>query len=387
VTVELSARSVTPFPFGSLPSLSREELALGAVLRRAAREVAIDAAAATLSDLLGETVSLSLRHVRLLDPAKVSSTDLGVMFSAPEADGLSRATLAIVEPALAGVVVGQALRHRAPRVVDASRPPTPEVAGALAAVLHATLRRVHPGAPLRVIAAGPAGALARDLLRAHPRVASAWLTIVVGKDVFDARVCMPEVPRSTTVNTFTSDAALSMGDAPLAIPLVASSCIVDRVTLSSLRIGDVFVVPHFPLTTKDGALVGEVGLVAPSAERGAVGRLGEGGRLMLGSSPLGHFPWDRPHDARGGDSMSAEANATLEVLEDAPVVVRVELGVVEMRARDWAALGPGDVVTLGRKLGDPAVLRVGGVEVARGELVQVEGEYGVRILARSAGDR
>ena len=69
--------------------------------------------------------------------------------------------------------------------------------------------------------------------------------------------------------------------------------------------------------------------------------------------------------------------------EDAPVVVRVEIGAVEMKAREWAELGAGDVVTLGRKLGDPAVLRVAGVEVARGELVQVDGEYAVRILERS----
>lgn len=83
--------------------------------------------------------------------------------------------------------------------------------------------------------------------------------------------------------------------------------------------------------------------------------------------------------------MTGEPNPTLEVIEDAPVVVRVELGALEMKARDWAALAPGDVVTLGRKLGDPAILRVGGVEVARGELVQVDGEYGVRILGRPGG--
>jgi flagellar motor switch protein FliN/FliY len=80
--------------------------------------------------------------------------------------------------------------------------------------------------------------------------------------------------------------------------------------------------------------------------------------------------------------MTAEPNATLEVLEDAPVVVRVELGAVEMKAREWAALASGDVIALGRPLGAPAILRVGGVEVARGELVQVDGEYGVRILRR-----
>ena len=63
--------------------------------------------------------------------------------------------------------------------------------------------------------------------------------------------------------------------------------------------------------------------------------------------------------------------------------MRVELGTVEMKAREWAELGPGDVIALGRRVGDPAILRVGGVELARGELVQVDGEYGVRILART----
>jgi flagellar motor switch protein FliN/FliY len=86
-------------------------------------------------------------------------------------------------------------------------------------------------------------------------------------------------------------------------------------------------------------------------------------------------------------SQSTNPNPTLEVLDEAAVVVRVELGAVEMSAREWAELGNGDVVTLGRKLGTPAVLRVGGVEVARGELVQVDGEYAVRILSRTGDGR
>ena len=77
------------------------------------------------------------------------------------------------------------------------------------------------------------------------------------------------------------------------------------------------------------------------------------------------------------------ADTTARVLDDAAVVVRVELGSVEMKAHEWAQLSAGDVITLGRKLGEAAILRVGGVEVARGELVQVDGEYAVRILARS----
>lgn len=65
---------------------------------------------------------------------------------------------------------------------------------------------------------------------------------------------------------------------------------------------------------------------------------------------------------------------------DVPVVVRVELGSVSMSAREWAALRPGDVVQTGRRLGEPVLLRSGGHVVARGELVNIEGEVGVRVL-------
>ena len=76
-------------------------------------------------------------------------------------------------------------------------------------------------------------------------------------------------------------------------------------------------------------------------------------------------------------------DALVDAVGEVPVVVRVEIGIAEMRAREWAALGAGDVVALGRKIGEPVTLRVGGVAVARGELVDLDGEVGVRILGRT----
>jgi flagellar motor switch/type III secretory pathway protein FliN len=78
-----------------------------------------------------------------------------------------------------------------------------------------------------------------------------------------------------------------------------------------------------------------------------------------------------------------KSDALVEAVGEVPVVVRVEIGVAEMRAREWAELGRGDVIALGRKIGEPVTLRVGGVTVARGELVEIEGEIGVRILGRA----
>ena len=76
-----------------------------------------------------------------------------------------------------------------------------------------------------------------------------------------------------------------------------------------------------------------------------------------------------------------------QVVLDAPVVVRVEVGAVTLTAREWAAVRPGDVLETGVGLGEPVVLRVAGKEVARGELVSVDGELGVRILELVAPGR
>jgi len=82
-------------------------------------------------------------------------------------------------------------------------------------------------------------------------------------------------------------------------------------------------------------------------------------------------------------SPNQDETATSEVVLDAPLVVRVEVGAVTLSAAEWAALATGDVVALGRRVHEPVVLRIAGTEVARGELVDIEGELGVRIRERA----
>jgi flagellar motor switch protein FliN/FliY len=170
-----------------------------------------------------------------------------------------------------------------------------------------------------------------------------------------------------------------MGDATIAMPLLVTTALSSRMELTLLACGDAFVPAELGVeVAADGAVRGPVALVAPRSERGLSADLAAEGRLVIRGLLESH-PWTRESPTMTETSPTT----TIEALEDAPVVVRVELGTVEMKAREWAELGPGDVVSLGRRLGDPAVLRVGGVELARGELVQVDGEYAVRILSRT----
>jgi flagellar motor switch protein FliN/FliY len=62
-----------------------------------------------------------------------------------------------------------------------------------------------------------------------------------------------------------------------------------------------------------------------------------------------------------------------------PVTLTVELGRVNLTLHRLADIKPGDVLELGRHAKEPVELTSGGRLVARGELVQVDTELGVRI--------
>ena len=68
-----------------------------------------------------------------------------------------------------------------------------------------------------------------------------------------------------------------------------------------------------------------------------------------------------------------------DLLADATLPATVELGRLLLAAEELAALTPGDTLLLGRPLASPLDLVVGGKVIARGELVEVEGELGFRV--------
>ncbi len=69
----------------------------------------------------------------------------------------------------------------------------------------------------------------------------------------------------------------------------------------------------------------------------------------------------------------------LEVLMDIPLEVTVELGRVKMVVRDVVELGSGSIVEIDKAAGEPVDVMVNGRLVARGEVVVIEDNFGVRI--------
>jgi flagellar motor switch protein FliN len=69
----------------------------------------------------------------------------------------------------------------------------------------------------------------------------------------------------------------------------------------------------------------------------------------------------------------------LQRLHDVPVELAVEIGRTRMTIGETLALGPGAIVSLNRLAGEPVDLLVNGRPIARGEVVVVDEEFGLRV--------
>jgi flagellar motor switch protein FliN/FliY len=73
------------------------------------------------------------------------------------------------------------------------------------------------------------------------------------------------------------------------------------------------------------------------------------------------------------------ADGDLSRLSDVPMELSVEIGRTHMTVGEALDLHPGSVVTLERFAGEPADLLVTGTPIARGEVVVVDEQFGLRV--------
>jgi flagellar motor switch protein FliN/FliY len=83
--------------------------------------------------------------------------------------------------------------------------------------------------------------------------------------------------------------------------------------------------------------------------------------------------------AAGASAPAVGGAGDLSRLSDIPMELSVELGRSHMTVGQTLELRVGAVVALERQAGEPADLLVNGSPIARGEIVVVEEQYGLRI--------
>jgi flagellar motor switch protein FliN len=85
----------------------------------------------------------------------------------------------------------------------------------------------------------------------------------------------------------------------------------------------------------------------------------------------------------------AASQSDLRRLSDVPVDVAVEMGRTRMTVGETLELRQGSIVTLNRMAGEPVDLLVNGTPIARGEVVVIDEQFGLRItdvLGQPHGD-
>ena len=103
-----------------------------------------------------------------------------------------------------------------------------------------------------------------------------------------------------------------------------------------------------------------------------------GAQVRVGSERSAKRPASAP------PSPSAGLTPGLELLLDVELEASLRFGAREMPLGEILDLGPGDVVQLDRHVADPVDLIVGDKIVARGEVVLVNGNFGLRVTEVAA---
>jgi flagellar motor switch protein FliN/FliY len=80
-----------------------------------------------------------------------------------------------------------------------------------------------------------------------------------------------------------------------------------------------------------------------------------------------------------GAGTKGDQKRNLDLLLDIDIPITVEVGRAQMTLDEVLRLVPGSVIALDKKAEEPVDLRVNGKLVARGEIVQLDDSYGLRI--------
>ncbi len=85
-------------------------------------------------------------------------------------------------------------------------------------------------------------------------------------------------------------------------------------------------------------------------------------------------------------TQAAVAPAPMIRIDTIPVRLAVEVGMASLTVARVFDLQPGAVIVLDRQVDEPLDIRVNGTLIARGEIVAVEGKYGVRVVELAEPD-
>jgi len=112
-----------------------------------------------------------------------------------------------------------------------------------------------------------------------------------------------------------------------------------------------------------------------------VNHSGEGTVLSADRGEVNEQDVQLPEYPTFGKTSSTAQQKNMDLLLDVNLPISIELGRTSMRIKDILSLGPGSVVELKKLAGEPVDLLVNNKIVAKGEVVVVDENFGLRITS------
>lgn len=364
-----------PYPYASWPKLTRREHRLLAALRSYCNEPQTERALQTARHLLGRELSLQLGIGE-----GCGAGQLVARWAATPGLALVLEQSDAARPSVCAVELSY---HAAQQLVDL----------ALGGDPHAPT--VTSLGPLDELSQG---ALAYVFARVLAALGGAWtlrdccelsrLAQQLNEDCVVCPITLELAPLALTLRAYVPE-RLAQQRAPLRVParsladlpvtLIAyagSTCLALR-TARALELGDVIIMDETGLSYEREQWRGSVSAGLPGSRDRLQSTICEAGlriESMTDKKELGMSTGqiDKPADATG--------TPTAAFSSDTPIELQVEIARFSLSLGELQRLQKGDVLLTGRRIGERVSVTVSGQTLAAGELVDVEGEVGVRIL-------
>lgn len=349
------------YPFDRLPALSRAEVQLDRP--RSAPLRALLRGAEPAGDWLGAPV-----RIEVLPPKPAPATEFEPLLAALLEHEHTRAAL-LLDPLLAHALVERTLGGEDDPRDPALGPLTELEQGVLVYALARWLAGADSA--FRVAALLTTWPALDEALGASERVR--WpLVIHVGATRGQAALLASD----TDEGAFLESTPAWAEAIPVELSVVAANATLNAQRWATLEIGDVVLPDRWDVRIEEGALTGRVTLAQARGPRAWTAALRENALEIVAEEP-------RVLES-AAEVIVKDSGKPLEGMGETPVTLSVELGRLTLPLGELASLVPGDVVKTEVPVGTEVALRAGDRVIATGELVDVEGELGVRIT-RIAG--
>lgn len=167
----------------------------------------------------------------------------------------------------------------------------------------------------------------------------------------------------------------ALGRVELSLTARIATLVLTRAELESLGPGDVVVPDRVSLARGPRGWYGTADLQVDGARRTRWRCRAEQAMLTVEAVEID----EELAMTEGTKGNGQPAHDALTLATDAPVEIAVEIARFTLPLAELSRLRPGEVLSTGRTIGDEVALRAGGRAIAKGELVDVDGEVGVRV--------